>query len=176
MGDHTPLASSLHRLRSLLARVKIQVEIAHEDRCPPDPGLVAAAREAVEVLARVEECALGIAPAHSRRVLVLEDDPLAGDLLARRLRRCGLQAAPGALPLPEVPADAVLIVDLSAMDRADARSREAVARSRPIVLTGAVGPSALARARALGARACLTKPAHMDQILDALRAAGEAPP
>ena len=176
MGDRSELAARLHRLRSLLARLKIQLEMAQEDGSPPDQTLVAAGREAVDLLAGVEEVALGVDVApRGRPVIVIEDDPLAGELLARRLRRRGVQAVQADLPLSELPSDAVLVVDLSAMEKADATSRAAVRRARPIVLTGAVGPAAGRRADALAARACLTKPAAIEQILDALRPRSEAP-
>src|SRR5437868_577669 len=79
------LAAALHRLRSTLARVRAELEVADGDRAaPPVEVLLADLREALELLGDVESAALGVV-----RVLVVDDDERLGELTARGLRRLG---------------------------------------------------------------------------------------
>ncbi|MGH7902641.1 MAG: hypothetical protein ACREPA_00745 [Candidatus Dormibacteraceae bacterium] len=183
MADRAALAGGLHRLRSVLARIQNQIELAEEDGVGPGPSIAAGVKEALALLGSVEEIALGletVAPSGDHpdwevpgegagRVLVIEDDPIGLRLLVGGLRRRGLPAEATRLPLAGLSRGDVLLLDLSAVEPADLASVATIRRQRPILLTGAVGPAARARADQLGANECLTKPATIDDIAAAIR-------
>src|ERR1700693_1814859 len=84
----TELAATLHRLRSTLARLKAELELAEADSTtPPVDRLLADLDEAFGLLGVVEVASHGVA-----RVLVVDDDGRLADITARGLRRLGFEA------------------------------------------------------------------------------------
>jgi hypothetical protein len=83
----TELAGGLHRLRSTLARLKAELELAQADGlAPPVSRLLSDLQEALALLREVERAALGLVT-----VLVVDDDARLADLTARGLRRSGYE-------------------------------------------------------------------------------------
>src|ERR1700686_3877726 len=83
------LAAALHRLRSTLARLKAELELAQESEGPESlPGrMLGDLNEALMLLQEVEQAAFGVVP-----VLVVDDDVRLAELTARGLRRLGYDA------------------------------------------------------------------------------------
>src|SRR5438552_18378742 len=81
-------AAALHRLRSTLARMRAELEIAQSDGdAPPVDRLLEDLGEALELLGVVESDALAIV-----HVLVVNDDKSLGGRTAAGRRRQGLEA------------------------------------------------------------------------------------
>src|SRR5580704_16961103 len=82
------LAAALHRLRSTLARLKAELELAQEDGAvAPARRLLGDVDEALTLLREVERVALGLVT-----VLVVDDDARLAELTARGLRRLGFDS------------------------------------------------------------------------------------
>jgi len=82
------LAAALHRLRSTLARLKAELELAEAEGSAAMPGrLLGDLNESLMLLQAVEQAAFGVAP-----VLVVDDDARLAELTARGLRRLGYDA------------------------------------------------------------------------------------
>lgn len=112
---------------------------------------------------------------HHPRVLVAEDDPAMGDLLAEALHGAGLEAVvvpDGEALLSLAPGASVIVTDLR-MPRLG--GMEALARlradgwDRPVVVITAFGSAELhALARALGAARVFDKPLDLDRLVEAV--------
>lgn len=157
------LAADLHRLRSTLARLKAEVELAEADGgTPPIPRLLGDLREALDLVGAVEAIALGLV-----RVLVVDDDERLGELTARGLRRRGYEAeAAGALR--ELRPHEVVVFDLSLASGLDEGARSALTAARPIVVTGATDLGSRALASRLEASDYLIKPVELDDLAAAI--------
>ena len=140
------LAAALHRLRSTLARLKAEAELAETDReVPPELHLLDGLREALDLVGAVEEASLGVVS-----VLVVDDDERLGELTARSLRRRGYDAeSVGALR--ELRPHEVVVFDMSLSSELDEGARFALTAARPIVLTGATDSGSRALASSLQA-------------------------
>src|SRR6266567_1272652 len=126
------LPAALHRLRSTLARLKAELELAMADGDgPPMERLLDDVREALSQLEAVED-----ASQLRGAVLVVDDDERLGEITARGLRRLGFNADSSS-KLSALPAREVLVFDLSVLEALDARSHRDLKASRPIVVTGA---------------------------------------
>ena len=157
------VADALHRLRSTLARIRAELELAQADgESPPVDLLLDDVRAALDMVADVEGVALGIV-----RVLVVDDDERLGELTARGLRRLGYDADASA-GLRALRAREVVVFDLgvsrtlSSSDRAELRS------TRPIVVTGAVDAASRELAKDLGASDYLVKPVAIEELAAAI--------
>ena len=129
------LAAALHRLRSTLARLKAELELAQADgSAPPVERLLGDLNEAFSHLRTVEEAAFGLV-----QVLVVDDDARLAELTARGLRRLGYDAESAgglrALRLREV-----VVFDLGLAPGLGESDRAALKAARPIVVTGATDP------------------------------------
>ena len=169
MGSGTGSSSSpeilaaLHRLRSTLARVRAELEIATADGAPPPvDNLLSDMREALELLGDVEASALGVV-----RVLVVDDDERLGELTARGLRRLGYDAE-AAHRLRALRPHEVVVFDLGVSASLSATDRELLRSSRPVVLTGAVDSGSRALAMDLGASDYLVKPVDAEVLAAAI--------
>jgi CheY-like chemotaxis protein len=180
-------AAALHRLRSALARVKAEIELAELEGRLSAPEVLASANEALARLTEAEEVVLAntaerLPPSASAvadaRVLVADDDQRLAELTVRRLRREGYDAecVEGALALAveRMEAGDVLVADLGLLDELDERSRTAVRGVRPIVVTGAMDRLASVRAEEVAAFAYLIKPVEVTELLAAIRSRLEA--
>ena len=157
------LPAALHRLRSTLARIKAELELAMEDAAvPPVETLLEDLREALSCLAAVEDAS------HLRgAVLVVDDDARLADITARGLRRLGFDAESSSVLRP-VGALEVLVFDLSLLEPLDDAAREQVRASKPIVVTGATDPASRALAEGLDASGYLVKPVELEELAAAI--------
>lgn len=137
---------------------------------PPIDRVVSDLREALDLLGLVEAAALGVV-----RVLVVDDDERLGELTARGLRRLGYDAesSPGMRALR--PRE-IVVFDLSVAGALGTVERDALRKSRPIVLTGASDASSRTMADDLQASDYLLKPVDADVLAAAInRRTQEAP-
>ena len=84
-ADAAGLLGALHRLRSVLAKLKGELELAELDGVQPGATARAAIEEALAALSAAEHEAL----ARRQRVLVADDDKRLAVLTARQLSREG---------------------------------------------------------------------------------------
>jgi len=158
------LAAALHRLRSTLARLKAELELAQVDgTVPPAERLLLDLTEALALLRAVEQAAFGLVS-----VLVVDDDARLAELTARSLRRLGYEAD-SADAFRELRPGEVVVFDLSLAAHLDERARSALRAARPIVVTGATDPGSRARAANLDASDDLVKPVELDDLVAAIR-------
>jgi CheY-like chemotaxis protein len=158
------LAATLHRLRSVLARLKAELESAREEGAsPPLELLNGDVDEALQILGAVERAALGTVA-----VLVVDDDARLADLTARSLRRMGYEAESGTgwRPLRQ---HEVVVFDLGIAHSLSVDERAALQSSRPIVVTGGVDSVSRALADSLEASDFLVKPVDMADLAAAIR-------
>ena len=156
--------AALHRLRSTLARLKAELELAEADgAAPPVDRLLEDVEEALAHLSAAEE-----SDTARTRVLVLDDDSRLGEITARGLRRLGFEADSSS-SLPESLGDAVLVIDLGLLDSVDASGLARLRAARPIVVTGATDRLSRDRAAAAGATDYLVKPVDLEELAAALR-------
>ena len=153
------LASALHRLRSTLARLKAELELAQSDGTQ---RALADLAEALSLLRAVEVAALGLVS-----VLVVDDDERLAELTARGLRRLGYDAE-SAGTLRQLRPNEVLVFDLSLVSGLDAKTRSALTAARPIVVTGATDPGSRAQAERLEASDYLVKPVALEDLVAAI--------
>ncbi len=155
-------ASALHRLRSTLARLKAELELAEADGTSPPIGrLLEDVDEAFGFLSEAEE---GGHPA--RAVLVVDDDIRLAEVTAKGLRRLGFDARSSSSLRRLMPGE-VLIVDLGLLEALDDAGLEEVRAARPIIVTGATGRASRDLGERVDAGDYLVKPVD----LQALRAA-----
>jgi CheY-like chemotaxis protein len=157
------LAAALHRLRSTLARLNAELELAEVDgAAPPTKRLLDDIREALAHLAAAED-----ASQLRGSVLVVDDDARLAEITARGLRRLGFDADASS-SLRSLRAREVLVFDLSLLEALDAAAREDLRASRPIVVTGATDPRSRALASSLDASDYLVKPIELDELAAAI--------
>jgi len=158
------LAAALHRLRSTLARMRAELELAQvDDQGPPVDRVLGDLGEALKLLGEVESAALAIVP-----VLVLDDDERLGELTARGLRRLGYEAE-SAAHLRVLKPREVVVFDLSLCDSLDNAGLAALRAARPIVVTGATDPGSRALAEELHASDYLVKPVELEGLVAAIK-------
>ena len=157
-------SAALHRLRSTLARLKAELELAEADGSPPPVDrLLGDVDEAFAHLSAAEE-----SERPSVRVLVLDDDARLGEITARGLRRLGFEADSSS-SLPESLGGAVPVIDLGLLDAAGADALRLLRSARPIVVTGATDRASRDRAAEIGATDYLVKPVDLEELATALR-------
>lgn len=163
MPSRPELAPALHRLRSTLARLKSELELAELDGAPPPVDrLLGDVGEALSLLAEVEAAAYPVAP-----VLVVDDDERLGELTARGLRRLGYQAGSSAT-LGALHPGHVVVFDLGLTPSLSAPDSAALKAARPIVVTGAADPASRALAASFDASAYLVKPVELEELAAAI--------
>jgi len=157
------LADALHRLRSTLARLKAELELAELDgAAPPTKRLLDDVREALSHLSVAEDAS------HLRgSVLVVDDDVRLAEITARGLRRLGFDADASS-SLRSLRDREVLVVDLSLLEALDAAAHQDVRASRPIVVTGATDQRSRAVAAGLNASDYLVKPIELEELAAAI--------
>lgn len=157
------LAAALHRLRSTLARVKAELELAVVDGADaPVERLLDDLREALSHLRAVEDAS----HLHAA-VLVLDDDERLAEITARGLRRLGFDADSSGNLRALRPGEA-LVLDLSLLAGMDAAAVGVVRAARPIVVTGATDPASRALAVSVEASGYLVKPIDLDELAAAI--------
>jgi CheY-like chemotaxis protein len=164
LSSNPELASALHRLRSTLARMRAELELAREDgEAPSVVRLLEDLGDALDLLGRVESIALGIVP-----VLVVDDDERLAELTARSLRRLGYEAESSGRLRP-LRAGEVVVFDLGAAATLDVAERAALRSARPVIVTGAADPGSRAMAEDLDASAYLVKPVEVEELSAAIK-------
>jgi len=157
------LPAALHRLRSTLARLKAELELAMADGvAPPMESLLEDVREALSHLTAVEDSS------HLRgAVLVVDDDARLAEITARGLRRLGFDADSSSTLRP-LRGREVLVFDLSLLEGLDGAAHQDVRARRPIVVTGATDPASRALASSLDASDYLVKPVELEELAAAI--------
>ena len=164
LSSNPELAAALHRLRSTLARMRAELELAREDgEAPPMARMLEDVTDALGLLGRVESVALGIVP-----VLVVDDDERLAELTARSLRRLGYEAESSGRLRP-LRSGEVVVFDLGATASLDVAERAALRTARPIIVTGAADPGSRAMAEDLDASAYLVKPVEVEELAAAIK-------
>jgi len=163
LSPRADLADALHRLRSTLARLKAELELAELDGAgPPTKRLLDDVREALTHLSAAEDAS------HIRgSVLVVDDDVRLAEITARGLRRLGFDADASS-SLRSLRDREVLVVDLSLLEALDAAAHQDVRASRPIVVTGATDQQSRAVAAGLDASDYLVKPIELEELAAAI--------
>jgi CheY-like chemotaxis protein len=157
------LAAALHRLRSTLARLKAELELAQEDgAAPPVRRLLGDLDEALDLLRAVERTALGLVT-----VLVIDDDARLAELTARGLRRLGFESD-WTDAFRKSRRGEVVVFDLGLYSGLDEGARSALRTARPIVVTGATDPGSRALATSLNASDYLVKPVELEDLAAAI--------
>ena len=157
------LAGTLHRLRSTLARLKAELELAETDgETLPIPRMLGDLREALDLVSEVEAVSLKVV-----RVLVLDDDERLGELTARGLRRLGYEAEATAKLRPLRQGE-ILVLDLGVIASLDAAGRDALRIAKPIVVTGAADAASRSLATSLEASDYLVKPVELEDLAAAI--------
>jgi PleD family two-component response regulator len=157
------LPAALHRLRSTLARLKAELELAEvDDAAPPTKRLLDDVREALAHLSAAEDAS------HLRgSVLVVDDDIRLAEITARGLRRLGFDADASSSPR-NLRAREVLVFDLSLLEALDATARQTIRSSKPIVVTGATDARSRALAASLDASDYIVKPIELKELAAAI--------
>lgn len=157
------LASALHRLRSTLARLKAELELAHIDgTVVPVDRLLSDLNEALVLLRTVDQATFGVVS-----VLVVDDDARLGELTARGLRRMGYDADSASALRDPRPGE-IVIFDLGLAEALDESQRAVLRTARPIVVTGATDPGSRAFAASLEATDYLVKPVELEDLVAAI--------
>ena len=157
------LAASLHRLRSVLARLKAELEEGRLDGVPPPADrLEGGLEEALELLGAAESVVFGTVS-----VLVVDDDARLAELTARGLRRLGFDAESGTALRP-LRQNEVVVFDLGIAYRLRETEKAALRGSRPIVVTGGVDRVSRALAASLDASEYLVKPIDLNDLAAAI--------
>lgn len=158
------LAATLHRLRSTLARIKAELELAEVDGIQaPVQRLLADLQEAFALLGSAEAASQSYV-----EVLVVDDDARLAEITARGLRRLGYEAE-SSNELRVLRAREILVFDLGMLPGLDPSARNSVRAARPIVVTGATDHSSRAVASSLDASDYLVKPIELDELAAAIR-------
>jgi DNA-binding NtrC family response regulator len=155
-------------LRSTLARLKAELELAEADgTTPPTDRLLADLDEAFVLLTTAE----GASHA-SGRVLVLDDDARLAEITARGLRRLGFDAD-SASRLRQLRDGEVLVFDLGLFPGLDTAAKKSVRSAKPIIVTGATDAAGRALAASLDASDYLVKPVELEDLAAAIRRRAE---
>jgi len=163
-SSHAPdLAAALHRLRSVLARLTAELDLAEIDGVSPPVELLRAdVTEALQLLGAAEKAAFAVTS-----VLVVDDDARLGELTALGLRRLGYEAESSSVMRLPRPGE-VVVFDLGIAASLDAGERSALKSSRPIVVTGGADPISRAMAATLDATDFLVKPVDLEDLVAAI--------
>jgi len=158
------LAGALHRLRSVLARLRAELELAEADGTgAPVDRLLSDVAEALDLLGAAEAAALDVVS-----VLVVDDDARLGDLTARGLRRLGLEAE-SSTTWRTLRSGEVVVFDLGLAPSLSAEQRSELKRARPIVLTGGTDQASRAQAASFDPTDYLVKPIDLEALAAAIR-------
>jgi CheY-like chemotaxis protein len=161
------VATALHRLRSTLARLKAELELAEVDgTVPPIDRLLGDLEEAFALLSAAEAANQG-----RGHVLLVDDDARLAEITARGLHRLGYAAESSSTLRPLLTGE-VLVFDLGMLPGLSAADKAAVRAARPIVLTGATDPASRAVASSLDASDYLVKPVNLDDLAAAIKRRG----
>ena len=168
-ADRTEVDRLLHQLRSTLARLKAELELA-ADANASSRGLVDSVNEAIALLSSLER-----ETRDAPLVVVIDDDRRLADAVTQQLQRYGFRVASHATlaELPtNLPNNTKVVVDLSCLRLAKPDDAERIRHLRPVVVTGSSDPLANIEARSYGAAICLLKPVDSTTLWRLLIAEG----
>jgi CheY-like chemotaxis protein len=156
-------AEALHRLRSTLARIKAELELAEADGTTPSiERLLEDLDEAFGLLSAAEDAGW---PA--TQVLVVDDDARLAEVTAKGLRRLGFDAhASGSIR--RLRPGEVLVVDLGLLGDLDKAGLDEVRRARPIIVTGATSRASRELGERVDAYDYQLKPVDLDELRAAI--------
>lgn len=161
----------LHRLRSTLARLKGQVELAGLDGHPFATEVAQSIEECLAILEQLE--APGRPPndetTADRSVVIIDDDNRLASITARQLSAVGWLARVGEPVSERLPTAPRMIIDLGVLESLSEDQLGQLASTRFVVVTGSTDGRAHALARAKGALAVLIKPVDRDTLNSILR-------
>jgi ActR/RegA family two-component response regulator len=158
------VGAALHRLRSTLARLKAELELAEVDgTSPPIERLLADLDEAFALLSTAEDASHLVG-----HVLVVDDDGRLAEITSRGLGRLGFKAE-WSSKLRPLRGGEILVFDLGLLSGLDAATTKAVQAARPIVVTGATDPASRALAASVAASDYLVKPVDLDDLAAAVK-------
>ncbi len=160
--SNSPERAALHRLRSTLARMKAELELAEADGTPVQvERLLEDIEEAFGELAIAEDAGA------ATRVLVVDDDQRLAEVTARGLRRLGFDAHASPV-LRALRFGEVLVVDLGLLRGLDEAAVESVRKTRPIIVTGGADRAARALGERVDASDYLVKPVDLAELKEAI--------
>jgi len=156
-------AEVLHRLRSTLARMKAELELAEADgTTPPIERMLEDLDEAFGLLSAAEDAGW---PA--TQVLVVDDDARLAEVTAKGLRRLGFDAhARGSLR--RLRPGEVLVVDLGLLGDLDEAGLDEVRLARPIIVTGATSRASHELGERVDAYDYQLKPVDLEELRAAI--------
>lgn len=161
-SSNSPERAALHRLRSTLARMKAELELAEADGTPAQvERLLKDVEEAFGELAIAEDAGA------ATRVLVVDDDQRLAEVTARGLRRLGFDAHASAA-LRALRFGEVLVVDLGLLRNLDDAAMESVRMMRPVIVTGGTDRAARALGERVDASDYLVKPVDLAELKEAI--------
>ena len=162
-SSRSPEAAALHRLRSTLARIKAELELAEADgTSPPIERLLEDLDEAFRLLTAAED-----AGGPATHVVVVDDDSRLAEVTAKGLRRLGFDAR-ASVSLGGLRPGEVLILDLGLLDGLDEVGLEDVRAARPIIVTGATNRASRSLAARVDATDYLVKPVDLEALAAAI--------
>ena len=166
--SHSPeQVAHLHRLRSTLARVKGELELAEVDgTAPPVQRLLDDLEEAFRHLSAAEDADRPLD--EQARVVVIDDDARLAEITAKGLRRLGFEVATSGL-IGDVAQGVVIVADLGLVAQLDASGLSNLHRARPIIVTGATDQPSRELAARVDAAAYLVKPVQLEELAAAIR-------
>jgi CheY-like chemotaxis protein len=156
-------AEALHRLRSALARMKAELELAEADgTTPPIERMLEDLDEAFGLLSAAEDAGW-----RATQVLVVDDDARLAEVTAKGLRRLGFDAHASASPRRLRPGE-VLVVDLGLLGDLDEAGLEEVRLARPIIVTGATSRASRELGERVDAYDYQLKPVDLEELRAAI--------
>ena len=161
------VASLLHRLRSTLARLKGQVELAGLDGHPFAPEVADSVEDCLTVLEVMRDVARDSGVA---LVVVIDDDQALANVTMRQLEKAGWQGFAVTEYPARMPSSCLVVIDYGVLCSLSQVSIDQLRRHPFVVVTGAFEASANFRSMELGAISCLVKPVASTDLSNALRA------
>lgn len=171
-ADRSEVERLLHLLRSTLARLKAELELADKQPASLQSPAMDTVNEALLLVDQVERAAISRPVTGQRTVLVVDDDIRLATAIARQVLRLGVPAIAQANldNLGELSPDAVrVLIDLGVLRTSTREVIDALAGYHMTVMTGSADPLARLEARSYGASAVLVKPIDPAQLVDQTR-------
>ena len=171
-ADRTEVERLLHLLRSTLARLKAELELADDHPPSLQSPAIETVNEALLLVGQVERSTVTRPAAGQRTVLVVDDDLRLATAIARQMLRLGVPAiAQASLDnLGELAPDSIrVLIDLGVLRTSTREVINVLSRYHVTVMTGSADPLANLEARSYGASEVLVKPIDPAQLIDQRR-------